>query len=198
MDNNILNLALDDMKTEAGETGLSPNGGGPSSLIAGAVADTAAETSARNRATAMSAMSANPEMFADYNALSVKTGIPVEMVARNHEEIKKWADLNDVSGLLDGTPQLADWYAKDDNTDAIKVDELREMSGLKWLGLSALQSVVGGVRSVNGTLVAGVVLGIVNAFASYFIGAYFTLLILLLVVALTILLRPQGLFARLT
>lgn len=147
MDNNLLNLALDDMKTEGGETGLSPNGGGPSSLIAGAVADTAAETSARNRATAMSAMRANPEMFADYNALSVKTGIPVEMVARNHEEIKKWADLNDVSGLLDGTPQLADWYAQDDNTDAIKVDELREMSGLKWLGLSALQSVVGGIRT---------------------------------------------------
>lgn len=70
--------------------------------------------------------------------------------------------------------------------------------GNGFTDFALIVAVVGGVRSVNGTLVAGVILGIVNAFASYFIGAYFTLLILLLVVALTILLRPQGLFARLT
>lgn len=59
-------------------------------------------------------------------------------------------------------------------------------------------AVVGGVRSINGTLVAGLVLGIVNAFASYYIGTYLTLLILLAAAALTILLRPQGLFAHRT
>jgi len=59
-------------------------------------------------------------------------------------------------------------------------------------------AVVGGVRSINGTLVAGVVLGIVNAFASYYIGTYLTLLILLAAAGLTILLRPQGLFAHRT
>lgn len=59
-------------------------------------------------------------------------------------------------------------------------------------------AVVGGVRSINGTLVAGVLLGVVNAFASYYIGTYLTLLILLAAAALTILLRPQGLFAHRT
>ncbi|HMN11213.1 MAG TPA: branched-chain amino acid ABC transporter permease [Bellilinea sp.] len=59
-------------------------------------------------------------------------------------------------------------------------------------------AVVGGVRSINGTLAAGLLLGIVNAFASYLIGAYFTLLILLAIVMATLLIRPQGLFARLT
>ena len=56
-------------------------------------------------------------------------------------------------------------------------------------------AVVGGVRSVNGTLVAGVLLGIVNAFASYYVGAYLTLIILLGTAVFTILLRPAGLFA---
>lgn len=54
------------------------------------------------------------------------------------------------------------------------------------------------MRSVNGTLAAGVLLGIVNAFASYLVGAYLTLLILLATAAVTILLRPHGLFASRT
>ncbi len=56
-------------------------------------------------------------------------------------------------------------------------------------------AVVGGVRSINGTLAAGVLLGIVNAFASYYVGAYLTLIILLGTAVFTILLRPAGLFA---
>lgn len=56
-------------------------------------------------------------------------------------------------------------------------------------------AVVGGVRSVNGTLAAGILLGVVNAFASYYVGAYLSLIILLAVAAFTILIRPAGLFA---
>lgn len=59
-------------------------------------------------------------------------------------------------------------------------------------------TVVGGVRSINGTLAAGVLLGIINAFASYYIGAYLTLIILLATAVFTILLRPHGLFAQQT
>lgn len=70
--------------------------------------------------------------------------------------------------------------------------------GNGFTDFALIVAVVGGVRSINGTLVAGVILGIVNAFASYYVGAHFTLLILLLVVAFTILVRPQGLFAHRT
>jgi len=70
--------------------------------------------------------------------------------------------------------------------------------GNELTSFALIVAVVGGVRSINGTLAAGVLLGIVNAFASYHVGAYLTLLILLATAAFTILLRPQGLFAHRT
>lgn len=69
--------------------------------------------------------------------------------------------------------------------------------GNELTNFALIVAVVGGVRSINGTLAAGVLLGIINAFASYFVGAYFTLLILLAAAAFTILIRPQGLFSKL-
>jgi len=70
--------------------------------------------------------------------------------------------------------------------------------GPEFTILGLLVAVVGGVRSLNGTLVAGVFLGIVNAFASRYIGAYVAFIILLSVAMATILLRPTGLLARFT
>ena len=70
--------------------------------------------------------------------------------------------------------------------------------GNELTSFALIVAVVGGVRSINGTLLAGVLLGIVNAFASYYVGAYLTLIILLGTAAFTILLRPAGLFASRT
>jgi branched-chain amino acid transport system permease protein len=70
--------------------------------------------------------------------------------------------------------------------------------GSEFTILGLLVAVVGGVRSINGALVAGILLGIVNAFASRYIGAYVAFIILLLVAMLTILVRPNGLMARFT
>ena len=66
--------------------------------------------------------------------------------------------------------------------------------GNELTSFALIVAVVGGVRSINGTLAAGVLLGIVNAFASYYVGAYLTLIILLGTAVFTILLRPAGLF----
>lgn len=70
--------------------------------------------------------------------------------------------------------------------------------GNELTSFALIVTVVGGVRSINGTLAAGVLLGIVNAFASYYVGAYLTLIILLGTAVFTILLRPEGLFAHRT
>jgi len=70
--------------------------------------------------------------------------------------------------------------------------------GPEFTILGLLVAVVGGVRSINGTLVAGVFLGIINAFASRYVGAYVAFIILLSVAMVTILLRPTGLLARFT
>lgn len=70
--------------------------------------------------------------------------------------------------------------------------------GPEFTILGLLVAVVGGVRSVNGTLAAGVLLGIVNAFASHYIGAYVAFIILLSAAMVTILVRPKGLLAQWT
>jgi branched-chain amino acid transport system permease protein len=70
--------------------------------------------------------------------------------------------------------------------------------GPEFTILGLLVAVVGGVRSINGTLVAGIFLGIVNAFASRYVGAYVAYIILLSVAMATILLRPSGLLGRFT
>lgn len=59
-------------------------------------------------------------------------------------------------------------------------------------------TVVGGLGSASGALLAGILLGIVNAMSSSYIGAYVTSIILLAAAGLTILVKPSGLMGRTT
>jgi branched-chain amino acid transport system permease protein len=70
--------------------------------------------------------------------------------------------------------------------------------GPEFTILGLLVAVVGGVRSINGTLAAGILLGVVNVFASHYVGAYVAYIILLSFAMATILVRPAGLLARFT
>jgi branched-chain amino acid transport system permease protein len=54
-------------------------------------------------------------------------------------------------------------------------------------------AVVGGLGSVPGALLAGILLGIVNSIAAAQIGTFMSLVILLAAAAVTILIRPSGL-----
>ena len=69
-------------------------------------------------------------------------------------------------------------------------------SGLGFTILALIVTVVGGLGSATGTLLAGVLLGIVNALSSFYIGTYITSIILLAAAALTILVKPSGLLGR--
>ena len=69
-------------------------------------------------------------------------------------------------------------------------------SGLGFTILALIVTVVGGLGSVSGALLAGVLLGIVNALSSFYIGAYLTSIILLATAAGTIVIRPTGLLGR--
>ena len=57
-------------------------------------------------------------------------------------------------------------------------------------------TVVGGLGSVAGAFLAGVLLGVVNTLSAHYIGQYITTIILLGAAALTILVRPRGLLGR--
>jgi branched-chain amino acid transport system permease protein len=68
--------------------------------------------------------------------------------------------------------------------------------GFELTTFALIVTVVGGLGSVAGAFLAGVLLGIVNALSAHYIGQYITSVILLGVAAVTILVRPRGLLGR--
>lgn len=54
-------------------------------------------------------------------------------------------------------------------------------------------AVIGGLGSVSGAFLAGILLGLVNTMSAAYIGTFVSTIILLVVAAVTILVRPQGL-----
>lgn len=69
-------------------------------------------------------------------------------------------------------------------------------AGFELTIFALIVSVVGGLGSVSGAFLAGVLLGVVNSMSAHYIGQYITSVILLAAAALTILLRPRGLLGR--
>ena len=57
-------------------------------------------------------------------------------------------------------------------------------------------AIVGGLGSVAGAFLAGVLLGVVDNVSAHYIGEYVTAIVLLAAAALTILVRPRGLLGR--
>jgi branched-chain amino acid transport system permease protein len=69
-------------------------------------------------------------------------------------------------------------------------------TGIDFTILALIVAVVGGLGSVSGAFLAGVLLGVVNTVSAYYIGSYVTTIVLLLAAAITIVLRPAGLLGR--
>ncbi|MCS7133250.1 MAG: branched-chain amino acid ABC transporter permease [Candidatus Caldarchaeum sp.] len=65
-------------------------------------------------------------------------------------------------------------------------------SGVEFTILGLLVCVVGGIRSVYGTIVAGLVIGIVYTFLVVFIGTYLAYVALLIFIMALLLVRPYG------
>ena len=65
--------------------------------------------------------------------------------------------------------------------------------GFEITVFALIVTVVGGLGSFPGALLAGVILGIVNSIAASYIGTFLSLIILLAAAGLTILIRPSGL-----
>jgi branched-chain amino acid transport system permease protein len=66
-------------------------------------------------------------------------------------------------------------------------------AGFNLTVLALIVTVVGGLGSVGGAFIAGVLLGIVDTVSAHYIGSYITDIVLLGAAVLTILVRPQGL-----
>ena len=68
--------------------------------------------------------------------------------------------------------------------------------GFRLTTFALIVTVVGGLGSVAGAFLAGVLLGVVQQLSAHYIGTYITTIILLGAAAVTILIRPRGLLGR--
>ncbi len=66
--------------------------------------------------------------------------------------------------------------------------------GLEWTLVGLIVMVLGGLGSIMGTLVGGIVLGVTQSATSYFIGGTYREIVGLLLFLLVLVFRPQGLF----
>jgi branched-chain amino acid transport system permease protein len=68
--------------------------------------------------------------------------------------------------------------------------------GFELTTFALIVAVVGGLGSVAGAFLAGLLLGVVSTLSATYIGQYYAIVILLGAAALTILIRPRGLLGR--
>jgi len=66
-------------------------------------------------------------------------------------------------------------------------------AGVSLTIFALIVAVVGGLGSVSGAFMAGILLGIVNTLSAFYIGTFVSSIILVVAAAVTILFRPQGL-----
>jgi branched-chain amino acid transport system permease protein len=66
--------------------------------------------------------------------------------------------------------------------------------GLGWTLIALVVMVLGGLGSIMGTFVGGIVLGVTQAATSYFLGGTYREVVALLLFLLVLVFRPQGLF----
>ncbi len=139
--NDFINSVIDSMADEgAAAPAPAPQQGGFNPVIEAAVEEVGNVYKAREYAAALQSLSSDPDKYAEYMKLGDKTGFDPAFVGRNYEAISRDAALDDITKLIGYNQKLGQWYVEGDNPNAIKVDELRHLSGLSWLGASAVQS----------------------------------------------------------
>lgn len=146
--NDFLGDALEDFGNTNMSTSATQSGGAPSFLDE-AIDAVGAQSKARNYATALNTMAADPDKFAKYEELGTRYGFDPSFVGRNFEALDKQSNVDDVVSLLDYNPILGRWFAQGDNASSIKVDELRHLSGISWLGAAAFDSFRDGLKTTR-------------------------------------------------
>ncbi|SDY31341.1 branched-chain amino acid ABC transporter permease [Halobellus clavatus] len=64
-------------------------------------------------------------------------------------------------------------------------------TGFEFTSFALIVSIVGGVRSIGGAVVAGLLLGTVNQFANFFVGSYVATIILFVTAIVALLAKPE-------
>jgi branched-chain amino acid transport system permease protein len=69
-------------------------------------------------------------------------------------------------------------------------------SGTQFLIIAFGVVIIGGLGSMFGTFLGGLILGLVQTYSAYFLGSSYQMLFVFVVVLIVLAFRPQGLFGR--
>lgn len=121
----------------------------PNPLLADAVDEVGTIAKLPQNIAAIKAKDANPDQYQKLKSMSEKVGLDVGFVDRNFPELERQQKTKDVQDIGNKVPELGQWFAQGDNPAAIKVDELRHLSGLGWMAASFGQSFKAGAEQVE-------------------------------------------------
>lgn len=99
------------------------------------------------RASALGAVDTNPDAYAKSVDLSRRTGLPADVVERNHAEVERKAKLDDAGKVLDTSPKLAGVLADDPSVAKLAADDL-DLLGVLEKSISAY---FGGASATSGS-----------------------------------------------
>lgn len=130
-------------------------------MLSDAVDEVVSEIKLPQRSAVVEGKAADPEQYQKVKALADRVGLDAGFVARNFADLETQQKAIDLKQTVDNNPALGEWYASGDNPQAIKLDELRGLSGLSWLGAAAVDSFGGGMDQTEfGTLSTKVMRGV--------------------------------------
>jgi hypothetical protein len=115
---------------------------------------------ARVRAAARLGGGRNPQAVLEAEQLSGRYGMPAAVAERNLEEVRAQAQADDLAGLADRHPGLAEWYAQDPGNVAVAREDAGTLAQigdfLQRVTVDPPRAAVGGLVSSVGTGIAGV------------------------------------------
>ncbi len=137
--NDFLDDAINEVVQEGAPGTLQSGNSSSDIMLDDAIESVGGESRALNSIGALQSLQADPEKYAEHLQLGKSLGLPVDLVGRNYDTLKKVDTRNTITRLLDKNAALGRWYTDGDNHATIKVDELRHYDGLSWLLSSAAQ-----------------------------------------------------------
>ncbi len=149
MSNDLIGDAISDLQQNNFATSKVGENGGTSSFLDDAIQSVRAQTTARNYAAALNNAQSDPDRYEKQKQIGTTYGFDAEFVGRNYDALSRRAALDDVTKLLDYDPNLGKWFAEGDNAASIKIDELRHLSGLSWMGGAVVAGVKEGFQTTS-------------------------------------------------
>jgi hypothetical protein len=142
---------FDDLMKEAATGGLEPAGVDPNAdpIFDNLMREAENEEKRKRNVSILRQQAGDQDAYGDAKILATNFDVPTDFAMRNKDRLEKFKGFTDTARMFENNGKLASFFVKDDNADAIKVDELRHLDGLSWFYRSAVEAFRSGQGDVD-------------------------------------------------